>query len=306
MLKLGYHKNLAVGTVAAGGALGILIPPSVPAVVYGSITETSVGALFMAGVVPGILLSLMFVVYITVRVILQPSLAPPIKERFTLLEKVKELKGVIAPFVLILFVLGSIYTGICTPTEAAAVGAFGAMVACSLQKKLTWKVINISLWRTLTMTVMVIWIVFGASCFTTIYTLGGASAFVTSLVQGWDISPIGMLWLTAIIWIVLGCLLDPMGMLLITIPVFFPIIKALGIDPVFFGVLFIINSEMAYVTPPFGFNLFYLKSVVPSDVSIGDIYRSVIPFVLVQFACLILVMYFPKLALWLPSMMGKG
>jgi len=305
MLKRGYHKDLAVGAVAAGGALGILIPPSIPAVVYGSITETSVGALFMAGVVPGILLTILLMSYVTIRVILQPSMAPPMNERFTFWEKFKELKGVIAPFILILLVLGTIYTGICTPTESAAIGALGALISCAIQKKLTWRVINISLWRTFKMTVMVIWIVFGASCFTSIYTLGGASAFVTSLVTGWNMSTMTTLWLMMIIWIILGALLDPMGMLLITIPVFFPIIRTLGVDPVWFGILFIVNCEMAYVTPPFGFNLFYLKSIVPSDVSMADIYRSVIPFVGVQFLCLVLIMYFPEIALWLPSMMLK-
>jgi tripartite ATP-independent transporter DctM subunit len=305
MLRLGYDKKLAVGTVAAGGALGILIPPSIPLVIYGSITETSVGALFMGAMIPGILLAILFIIYVTVRSIFQPSLAPAVKMKSTLREKLKALKSVIYPFSLIIIVLGTIYSGICTPTEAAAVGALGAMVCAALRKKLTLKVINTALWKTFTMTVMVIWIVFGASCFSSVYTLGGASEFMISLVQGWNISPIAMVWLMMVIWLMLGCLLDPMGMLLITIPVFVPIIKSLGLDPVWFGVLFVINCEMAYITPPFGFNLFYMKAIVPKSVTMGDIYRSIIPFVFVQFFLLALCIYFPKLVLWLPSVMVK-
>ena len=306
MLKRGYQSDLAVGTVASGGALGILIPPSIIAIVYGSITETSVGGLFMAGMVPGILLALLFICYITIRAFMQPSIAPPVKEKFSFMDKIRAIKSVIFPFSLILVVLGTIYSGIATPTEAAAVGALGSIICCLLRKKLTWDVANKALWRTFLMTVMVIWIVFGASCFTSIYTLGGASAFVTSLVQGWNLSPYAMLWLMMIIWIILGCLLDPMGMLLITIPIFIPIVESLGFDKIWFGILFIITCEMAYITPPFGFNLFYMKAVVPPEIGMGDIYRSVAPFVVVQLICLIMVIYWPQLALWLPSLMLKG
>jgi len=305
MMKRGYHNGLAIGTVAAGGALGVLIPPSVIAVVYGSITESSVGALFMGGMVPGLVLSLMFIAYVTIRATLNPSIAPPIEENFSLREKLKEVKSVIFPFSLIIAVLGSIYTGIATPTEAAAIGALGAMLCCALRKKLTWALLNLALWRTFMMSVMVIWIIFGAACFTSIYAIGGAADFVVGLVKGLDIGPMGTLWLMMIIWIVLGCLLDPMGMLLITIPIFFPIAKAFGFDPVWFGILFIVNSEMAYLTPPFGFNLFYMKAVVPPEIGMGDIYRAVVPFVMIQFLMLAFLIYFPQLALWLPSVMMK-
>ncbi len=306
MLKRHYSKNIAVGTVAAGGALGILIPPSIIAVIYGSITETSVGSLFTAGVIPGIIMALIFIVYITVRAIINPAIAPAEKEKFTLKEKLISLKGVVLPFLLILSVLGTIYGGVATVSEAAAFGAFGALFCCAIKKKLNWKIVHSCLWRTFTMTVMVIWITFGAHCFTSIYSLGGASAFVLNLVQGWDISPLVMVWLMMGIWLILGCVLDPMGMLLITIPIFAPIIRSFGFDMIWFGILFIINCEMAYITPPFGFNLFYMRSVVPPDISMVDIYRSIIPFVVLQFFCLLLIIYFPQIALWLPStMMAK-
>ena len=303
MLKRDYSKNIAVGTVAAGGALGILIPPSIIAVIYGSITETSVGSLFTAGVIPGLGMALIFIVYITVKAILDPASAPAEKENFTLKEKFVSLKGVILPLILILSVLGTIYGGVATVSEAAAFGAFGALICCAIKKNLSWKIIDSCLSRTFTMTVMVIWITFGAHCFTSVYSIGGASAFVLNLVQGWDISPIIMVWLMMAIWLILGCVLDPMGMLLITIPIFAPIIKSFDFNMVWFGILFIIMCEMAYITPPFGFNLFYMRSVVPRSISMTDIYRSIFPFVLLQFICLILIIYFPQIALWLPSTM---
>jgi tripartite ATP-independent transporter DctM subunit len=303
MLKRMYDKQLVVGSVAAGGALGILIPPSIIAVIYGSITEASVGKLFMGGVVPGIILAITFIIYITIRSILEPNLAPPLRERFTWRERVSSLKAVALPFLLILLVLGTIYTGICTPTESAGVGAFGSLICCLIRGKLTLQNIRTAVWRTLRITTMVIWIVFGAACFTSLYTVGGASEFMFDIVSGLPISPMGIIWIMMIIYFLLGMFLDPAGQCLITIPIFVPIVKSLGFDVVWFGILFILNCEMDYLTPPFGFNLFYLKGIVPPSITMVDIYRSIVPFVICQFIIMIFVMYFPELALWLPSKM---
>jgi tripartite ATP-independent transporter DctM subunit len=303
MLKRKYDKQLVVGSVAAGGALGILIPPSVIAIIYGSITEASVGKLFMGGVVPGIILSITFIVYITIRSILQPKLAPALKEKFTWSEKIVSLRAVGLPFILILLVLGTIYTGICTPTEAAGIGASGSLICCLVKGQLTWDNIKTAVWQTMRITTMVIWIVFGAVCFTSLYTIGGASKFMMGLVSGLPISPMGIIWIMMIIYFFLGMFMDPAGQAMITVPIFVPIVQALGFDIIWFGILWILNCEMDYLTPPFGFNLFYLKGIVPPSITMMDIYRSIIPFVILQFLIMILVMYFPGLALWLPNKM---
>jgi len=303
MLKKKYDKQLVVGSVAAGGALGILIPPSVIAVIYGSITGASVGKLFMGGVVPGIILAITFIVYITIRSIIQPKLGPALEEKFTWFEKILSLRAVALPFILILLVLGTIYTGICTPTEAAGIGAFGSLICCLVKGKLTWDNIKTAVWRTMRITTMVIWIVFGASCFTSLYTVGGASEFMMNLITGLPISPMGVIWIMMIIYFFLGMFMDPAGQALITVPIFVPIVQTLGFDIVWFGILWILNCEMDYLTPPFGFNLFYLKGIVPPSITMADIYRSVVPFVILQFIIMVLVMYFPGLALWLPSQM---
>jgi len=303
MLQRGYDKRMVAGTVAAGGALGILIPPSIIAVLYGSITGTSVGGLFMGGMIPGIILACIFIIYITVRVFIQKDLAPRVNIKFSWVEKLASLKGVVFPVILIFLVLGTIYTGICTPTESAGFGAFGAVIACAIYRKLTWQNIKMATFRTLNVTVMCVWIVFGAAAFSGIYHIAGASKFMLGLVGGLTMPPMTIIAMMMFVWMVLGCLLDPVGMCMITVPVFLPIVEALGYDPLWFGVLFIVNCEMAYLTPPFGFNLFYLKAIVPPEITMGDIYRSITPFVFCQLACLILVMCFPELALWLPKMM---
>jgi tripartite ATP-independent transporter DctM subunit len=305
MLKRGYHKELAVGTVSAGGALGILIPPSVIAILYGSITGASVGKLFIGGMLPGLLLAAIFIIYITLRCIIQPRIAPPPSEgeRFSWSEKIFSLRGLALPLALIASVLGVIYTGVCTPTEASAIGAAGSLICCALKRRFTWRNMKTATLRTFNVTCMCIWIVIGAKCFTSVYIGCGASQFVTGLVEGLDISPLGVVAIMEFIYIILGMLMDPAGMVMITAPVFVPIVTALGFDPVWFGVLFIINAEMAYITPPFGFNLFYMKAIVPKGINMADVYRSVIPFVFCQLICLILVMFYPQLALWLPGTM---
>jgi len=303
MLKKRYDKQLVVGSVAAGGALGILIPPSVIAVIYGSITGASVGKLFMGGVVPGIILAITFIVYITIRCILQPKLGPALEEKFTWSEKIVSLRAVALPIILILLVLGTIYTGICTPTESAGIGAFGSLICCLVKGKLTWDNIKTAVWGTMRITTMVIWIVFGASCFTSLYTIGGASEFMMGLITGLPISPMGVIWIMMIIYFFLGMFMDPAGQAMITVPIFVPIVQTLGFDIVWFGILWILNCEMDYLTPPFGFNLFYLKGIVPPSITMADIYRSIVPFVILQFIIMVLVMYFPGLALWLPSQM---
>jgi len=198
-------------------------------------------------------------------------------------------------------VLGSIYMGVCTPTEAAGLGAFGSMIICAMHRRLTWGNLKRAVLRTLDLTTMVIWIVFGAACFVSIYTVSGASQLIIKASMSLPVPPLGVIFIMMFVWFILGMIMDPAGMCMITVPVFLPIVEALGFDPLWFGVLFIVNSEMAYLTPPFGFNLFYMRSVAPPEITMLDIYRSVTPFICLQALCLILVIFVPDLALWLPS-----
>jgi tripartite ATP-independent transporter DctM subunit len=306
MLSKGYDKRISIGAISAGGTLGILIPPSIVMIFYGAFTETSVGALFMAGIIPGIMLALIFMIYIAVRAHLQPSLAPALPEKYTLKEKIINLKSLILPMILILLVLGVIYTGIATPTEASGIGAFGAFLILVLTRRFTWKVLQESVARTLSITVMGLWIVLGAKSFTHIYVTIGAVDLVSGIINNLAVSPWLIIILMQLILIALGMFIDTLGVMLITIPIFVPLIISMRFDPVWFGILYTINMEMGYITPPFGFNLFYMKSIVePMGFGMEDVYRSIAPFFFLEILGLVIVMIFPQLCLWLPSTMMK-
>ena len=306
MLSKGYDKRISIGAISAGGTLGILIPPSIVMIFYGAFTETSVGALFMAGIIPGIMLALIFMIYIAVRTHLQPSLAPALPEKYTLKEKIINLKSLILPMILILLVLGVIYTGIATPTEASGIGAFGAFLILVLTRRFTWKVLQESVARTLSITVMGLWIVLGAKSFTHIYVTIGAVDLVSGIINNLAVNPWLIIILMQLILIALGMFIDTLGVMLITIPIFVPLIISMRFDPVWFGILYTINMEMGYITPPFGFNLFYMKSIVePMGFGMEDVYRSIAPFFFLEVLGLVIVMIFPQLCLWLPSTMMK-
>lgn len=303
MLKHGYDKKLCIGAIMSGGALGVLIPPSIIAVIYGSVTGVSVGGLFAGGILPGLLLTAILCIYILVRCIIQPHLAPRMAERFTWAERFSSLRSMIVPVVLIVLVLGGIYSGIATPTEAAAFGAAGSIVVCVIHRRLTWANLRAASERTLRLSVMIVWIMFGASCFTSVYTVSGAGDFITEAILALNLPPLGLIFGMMFIYFVLGFFLNPTAMCMITVPVFVPIVTAIGYDPLWFGILFIVVSELSYITPPFGYNLFYMRSIAPPSVTIGDIYGSVFPYVCCQAACLFCVIFIPELALWLPGKM---
>lgn len=307
MLKRGYDPKLAVGSIAAGGALGILIPPSVIMIIYGMMVEVSVGGLYAGGILPGLLLAFLFIVYIGIRAAIQPKLAPalPPEERATWKEKFVSLRAVILPILLVIAVLGAIFGGFASPTEAAAVGAAGSLACAAIYRQLTWQLIKKACVETMKLNCMVLWIIIGASAFTGVYTAIGAPALAQKIIAGMEINR----WLVLVViqatYFILGCFLDPTGILMITVPIYVPVIKALGFDPLWFGVLFVINMEMGFLTPPFGFNLFYMKALVPKSITMEDIYRSIIPFVALQALGLALVMIFPQIAIWLPSVLIK-
>ena len=309
MLDRKYNKDIAIGCISAGGALGILIPPSIPMILYGLFSGESIGALFASGVFPGILLGSMFIAYILIRCYVQRDLAPAIPNelRATWSEKFKSLAAVLPPLLLIVIVLGSIFGGIATPTEAAALGALGSMVCAGITKTLTWKVISGSCYGTMKLANMVVWIIIGGTAFTSLYTAIGAIDFIKEVVAAIPVGPYIILFGMQMVLFILGMLLDPGGIIMICTPVFVPVIKAIGFDPVWFGLLFIINMETAYLTPPFGFNLFYMKAIVPKEISMADIIRSIVPFVGIQILCLVIVILFPEIALWLPRrLLGAG
>ncbi len=303
MLSRGYNKVMAVGCINAGGALGILIPPSIIMILYGSMAEVSVGRLFAGGMIPGLILTIIFVLYIGIRSYFQKDLGPAVKERYSWKEKFKSLRGVILPVALVALVLGVIYTGVATPTEAAGVGAGGAILVAWIHRRLNWSRIKQAMVETLQLSAMIFWIIIGAVAFTHFLAYAGIQDMLKDAILSLEVNRWVIMIAIQLVFFVLGMFLDPAGIILLTTPVFVPIITQLGFDPLWFGVLFTINMEMAYITPPFGFNLFILKGVVPPEISMVDIYKSVGPFVVLQAICLGLVMAWPDLALWLPSIM---
>ncbi len=306
MLSRGYHKDLALGCIAAGGALGILIPPSVTMILYALLAQESVGSLFAGGLVPGLILAFLFIVYIAIRCRLQPHLAPalPLDERPNFKETILSLKAILWPGLLMILVLGSIYAGICTPTEASGIGALGSVLVVIFKGNFRWKMLTESCHGTCRITVMVMWIVIGSQCFSAIYNAAGSQELVTNILANLPGGRWAVFALLQSLYFILGMFLDPTGIVMLCTPVFVPVIIKLGFNPVWFGITFIISMEMAYITPPFGFNLFYLKSVVPKGISMVDIYRSVLPFIGLQILCLILVSMFPQLVLWLPNLIN--
>ena len=304
MLRRGYNKSLAIGCISAGGALGVLIPPSIIMIFLGLMTDLSIGKLFAGGVFPGLLYSGLFVVYILVRSFIQPKLAPalPPEQRASMSEKIASLKSVILPAFLVLAVLGSIFSGMATPSEAAGIGALGGIVCAGIKRRLTWQSLKEASYDTLQLTGMIVWILFGAVCFAVIYTAVGAQDFVKVILMKlpggrWGIL-VGMLFS----YIILGCVLDAFGIIAITAPLYFPIVKSLGFDPLWFGILYMLTYEMGALTPPFGLNLFMMRGVVPRDTSMGEIIKSIWPFVALQLIGLVIVVEFPQMTTWLPKL----
>ncbi|MCL0103855.1 TRAP transporter large permease subunit [Dehalococcoidia bacterium] len=305
MMKRGYNKGLALGSVCAGGCLGILIPPSVLFILYSLVAGVSVGKLFAGGILPGLLLSALFIVFIAIRCYFQRKAGPAIspEERVSIKKRLVLLKGVIAPFALILLVLGVIFAGIATPTEAAGVGCLGALVCAAIRRRLNWANLKTASFGALGVTCMLMWVFFGSYTFIGVFTLAGGAAFVEEILLGLPVGPMGLVVVMQFIMIILGMFIDWVGILMICGPLFIPIIEGLGFCPLWFGVVYNLNMQIAFLTPPFGMGLFYLKGVTPPDVSMMDLYRGVWPFIILQGIGLALVIAFPWLAVWLPGLM---
>lgn len=308
MLKRKYDKFIACGSILAGGTLGILIPPSVMLIVYGLVDNSSIGQLYAGSILPGLMLAALFIAYVTIRCFINPLLGPPVpkEDQISWVAKFKLLARIIAPGILIFLVLGTIFTGIAAPTEAAGVGAAGAILLTGFQRKLTWKGVVEAAEATLKSTAMVMWTIFGANIFVGLYVMVGGGRFVSDLLLGSGLGPWGIIIVMQCILIFLGCFIDWVGIIMLCVPIFGPIVRNLGFDPIWFGVLFAVNLQVSFLSPPFGYALFYLKGVAPPEISTTDIWKSSAPFIVLQLIGVALVMIFPEIILLLPKILFRS
>jgi tripartite ATP-independent transporter DctM subunit len=307
MLRLGYDQKLSIGTVCAGGSLGTMIPPSIILVFYGLTTGVGVGELFLASFVPGLVLAGLYIVYILVRCYLNPALGPvpsdaelaiPLSAKFALL------KGVILPIGVAFSVMGSIYLGLASVTEAAAMGVLGTLIAVGLRGELTWAMVWDAAKQTMNTCGMVLWLVLGTNALIGVYNILGGIDYAQQLFTGLPFAPIVVVLIMVGVWLLMGMFIDWIGILLLTAPIFVPTIKALGFDVVWFGILFNMAMQVAYLTPPFAPAAFYLKGVAPKHITLETIFSAMWPFIGLQIVGLILVIIYPQIALWLPSLGG--
>ena len=306
MLRIGYDKNLAIGTICAGGSLGSMIPPSVVLIFYGLTAQVAIGDLFIAVIVPGLLLAGLYMVYITIRCLINPEIAPPVpieQRNMSFAQKLGLIKNLILPLGVAFGVLGSIYAGIAAVSEAAAVGVAGTIVAAILRGRFSIQMLREALQQTMAACGLLLWLTFGATALIGVYNLLGGIAFVNGMISGLPFDRIYILLIMMLILIILGFFMDWVGILLLTMPIFVPIIKELGYDPVWFGILFCMNMQISYLSPPFGPAAFYLKGVAPPEISLADIYKALWPFILLQMLAIAIVIAFPDVALWLPSVL---
>lgn len=304
MLRLGYDPKLAIGVVCAGGSLGVMIPPSLVLVMYGLTTSTSIGDLFLASTVPGLLLAGIYIVYTLIRCALNPALGPPAPPEIhaiPLRMKLAAMRKVLLPLFVILSVLGSIYGGLASVSEAAALGVAGVIIAAAIRRTLNRAMLRESMFTTMSTCGMLIWLTIGANAMVGVYNLLGGITYMKSLMTGLPLDPIGVILVMMVILLVLGCFMDWFSIMLLTMPIFAPTVTALGYDLIWFGVLFNMNMQVGYLSPPFGQAAFYLKSVAPPEISLDLIFRAMIPFIGLQIVGLATVLAFPSVALWLPS-----
>jgi tripartite ATP-independent transporter DctM subunit len=302
MRRYKYDPKLATGCIAAGGTLGVLIPPSTSFIIYGLVTEQSISKLFIAGILPGLLLTVLFMIAIYVMTRRDPSLGPP-TTKTSWKGRVKAIKDSWAMVVLFILVIGGIWSGVFTPTEAAAIGAFAAFIFTLIKRRLTREVIIESLKGTAKTTGMIFFLIIGAMIFNYFVALTKLPMVLADFVGGLSLTRYGVLVVIIFVYIILGCIMDTLAMLLLTLPIVFPTIIALGFDPIWFGVIVTLLVEIALITPPIGMNVYVIGGIAP-DVPLSDIFRGIIPFFLALIACLIILIVFPQIALFLPGTIG--
>ncbi len=305
MLKRGYDKVMVTGVIQAGSSLGILVPPSVVLVLYGMIARQPVGQLWLAGVLPGLLLAGLFIAYIAIRCWLQPRLGPalpPEERNVPFREKLRLLRAGILPFLIFFLMTGLFLMGVTSLVESSAVGAAAATLAALVKGRLTWAVMEETIRKTLSISCMFMWIILAALSFGAVFDgLGAGKALQSLFVERWELNPWTILIMMQLSFILMGMFLDDTAMLVIVAPLYVPLVRALGFDLIWYGVLYTITCQIAYMTPPFGYNLFLMRAMAPKEITLADIYRSIIPFVAVMVVGLALVMIFPELATWLPK-----
>lgn len=307
MMKYKYNEKLSLGSIMAGGTLGQLIPPSLNMVVYGAMTGVSVSSLFAGGMSAGIILILFFVLYILFMAYTKSDSAPSLakEDRVSTGEKIKSTRTIILPMILIILVLGSIFTGIATPTEGAGVGVFGTVLIGVLTKRLDWKKIKESIFESSKMTGMVAWILIGAATFSAVFSGVGGNKLVSDLAATAPGGKWGVLIFALAFIIILGMFLETMALIMLAAPIITPVIVEAGFDPLWWAILFMVVLQMAFLTPPFGFAIFYLKSAVGEKVSIGKLYSATIPFILIQLLVVIIIIFIPLSVTWLPNLLSK-
>ncbi len=306
MLRRKYDKVMITGVVQAGSSLGILVPPSVVLVLYGMIARQPVGRLWLAGVIPGLMMAAFFVIYIVVRCKMQPHLAPTVSQKeidMPFSEKLKLLRAGIIPFLIFFFMTGLFLMGITSLVESSAVGAAAATMAAIYKRTLTKKVLEDTIRQTLGVSCMFMWIILAALSFGAVFDgIGAVKAIESLFITKWNLSPWQVLVMMQLSYIIMGMFLDDTAMLVIVAPLYVPLIVSLGFNAIWYGVLYTITCQIAYMTPPFGYNLFLMRAMAPPEITLTDIYRSIVPFVLVMTFTLVLIMIFPQIALWLPDL----
>jgi len=306
LLRRGYDKVMVTGVIQAGSSLGILVPPSVVLVLYGMIARQPVGQLWLAGLIPGLMMAALFVLYIVVRCRLQPELGPalpPEERQVGWVEKLRLLRAGILPLLIFFAMTGLFLMGKTNLTESSAVGATAATLAALVKRRLTWKVMEDTVRKTLAVSCMFMWIIMAALCFGAVFDgLGAVKAIEGFFIDRMGLGPWEVLIMMQLSYILMGMFLDDTAMLVIVAPLYVPLVGALGFDLVWYGVLYTITCQIAYMTPPFGYNLFLMRAMAPPEISLMDIYRSIVPFVAVMVLGLALVTIFPQIALWLPQM----
>ncbi len=306
MRKYGYDEELSYGSICAGGTLGILIPPSIMLVVMASQATLSVGKLFAGAVFPGLILSILYLGYVAIRCYTKPELGPPIsKEERGQVTNIQiawmAVKSLVPPMILVLGVLGSIFFGIATPTEAAGVGAFLAFLMVVAYRKFTWRGLYEAVMQTAKTNTMVIIILCGATCFTGVFLGIGGGDVVTDFINGLGLGKWGTFWVMMAIVFLLGMFIDWIGIVLICFPLFLPIAKQLGFDPIWFVIMMAVNLQASFLTPPFGYALFYIKGVDPEGIDIKKVYKGIVPFVILMIIGLAICAAFPDAIMWLPN-----
>jgi tripartite ATP-independent transporter DctM subunit len=307
MIKRGYPKKMAIGPILGGGALGPLIPPSVPMILVGGLSGVSTGKLFISGILPGLLCSGFFVTYILIKCYRDPKQGPPVplEERATFREKLSSLLSLVLPIILIVVVLGGIYLGIYTPMEAGGMGAFGALICVAVLRNLTWKNLQSAVLTTFRVTGMVLWITIGGLVFSSLCGITRVTLFINDLLTGLPFSPFGILLVMLLIVFIMGMFIDTVAIMMICIPVMFPVAIKLEFDLLFFAFVFVLTIIIGMITPPFGYGLFYFRGLGHEGLTMQDIYHSSFPYVLIMAIVLLLCCLFPQIPLFLPDKMIK-